>query len=154
MHRIANKVYDVPISINKIRVDRADHVIQSLRDMPEHKHLAVNWSAMLQAIRSENPQQGRPAGREELTKQRVLLRMLACAAERVGSVENANRDKNASEQNRPSTAVNLTKACRRLCSRLPSLLASFKGDVMALRSLTKLPSISFPPFFKFAGPQK
>jgi hypothetical protein len=149
MHRIANKLSDGPISIDKIRVDRADHVIQSLRDMPEHKHLAVNWSAMLKAIRSENPQQGRPAGREELAKQRVLLRMLACAAEReVGSVENANSNKKR-KRAEPSTNSNESheSLSMALLKSLPSLLTAFKGDVMALRSLTKLPQYLIPAVF-------
>ena len=144
--RIAHHLCDGPISIDKIRVQLADHIIRSLREMPEHKHLVVNWSAMLKAIKSENPQQDRP-GREEVAKQRVMLRMLACAAEtEVGespeSTKQSNKKRKRDLSNHPLETLSLA-----LLKSLPHLLTAFKGDVLALRSLTKLPQYLTPSAF-------
>jgi hypothetical protein len=114
--------------------------------MPEHKHLVVNWSAMLRAIRSENPQQGRSTGREEVAKQRVLLRMLACAAEvearqdEKTTTKNKRKRDSSAEDNQESLSLELLKS-------LPHLLPAFKGDIMSLRSLTRLPSYLMPSIF-------
>jgi hypothetical protein len=140
---------DGPIEVNSVRVELADHVIRSLREMPEHRHLAVNWSAMLKAIRSENPQQGRNTGREEAVKQRVLLRMFAHAAEQeVGLDSNKENQSGGKKRKRdtsnrhPAEALSLA-----LLKSLPQLLTAFKGDVVALRSLTKLPQYLIPAVF-------
>lgn len=140
---------DGPIEVNLVRVELADHVIKSLRDMSEHRYLAVNWSAMLKAIRSENPQQGRNTGREEAVKQRVLLRMFAYAAkEEVGlhsEPENkavSMKRKVDSSNRRPAEALSLA-----LLKSLPQLLTAFKGDLVALQSLTELPQYLMPAVF-------
>ena len=64
----------------------------SVRDMPEHKDLVINWEAMLKAITEDNiatTSQGTTAGdRADVAKQRVLVEMLACAVKlEVGSVK-------------------------------------------------------------------
>ncbi|CAJ1942584.1 unnamed protein product [Cylindrotheca closterium] len=146
---IANKLVDGPIELSSVRVERADYVIDSLRGMKEHRHLAVNWSAMLKAIRSENPQQGRNTGREEAVKQRVLLRMFAHAAEQeVSSVTptegkgRAKKRKRSSANTHPADALSAA-----LLKNLPQLLTAYKGDVVALRSLTMLPQYLMPSVF-------
>ena len=92
LNRIAHLLVDGPIPINKIKVGLTDHIVQSLRGMPEHKNLTTCWSAMLKAIRSENANPDRQE-REELARTRVLLRMLASAAslEVVGQQEQDSR---------------------------------------------------------------
>lgn len=148
-HRIANKLVDGPIELNSVRIERADFVVDSLREMKEHKHLATNWSAMLKAIRSENPQQGRNTGREEAVKQRVMLRMFAHAAEQeVSGIatadskgESRKRTKSASSS-QPADALSVA-----LLKNLPQLLTAYKGDVVALRSLTMLPQYLIPSVF-------
>lgn len=132
---------DGPIKLNSVRVDLSDYVIESLRDMPEHRHLAVNWSAILKAIRSENPQQGRNAGQEESVKQQVLLRMLACAAELESRGQSAGSKRKHDDHQAPG-ALSLA-----LLKSLPQLLTAFKGDVLALQSLTKLPRFLTPSVF-------
>lgn len=137
--RISNKLCDGPIDVNSARVHLADYIIESLRDMPEHQQLAINWSAILKAIRSENPQQGRSAGREESVKQQVLLRMLACSAElemRSTTESQGAGRKRKHDQNHSQSPEGLSLA---LLKSLPQLLTAFKGDVVALQSLTKLP---------------
>jgi hypothetical protein len=109
-------------------------VIQSLKEMPEHRCLTTNWSAMLRAIRSENPQQASRTGREELAKQRVLLQMLACGAEL--SVKNPSAGESKKRKKEASPPEILSMA---LLKSLPHLLITFKGDRIALHSLTQLP---------------
>ena len=147
--RIATKLADGNIPIDKIRVHLTDLVVQSLRNMPEHSYLATNWSAMLTAIRSENPQQDRMAGREEVAKQRVLLRFLACAAELEVAETNIDgkttqklRKPTTSIYEQPDQALSVS-----LLKSLPQLLIAFKGDVISLRSLTLLPRYLIPTIF-------
>jgi hypothetical protein len=109
-------------------------VIQSLKAMPEHKCLTTNWSAMLRAIRSENPQQDARTGREELAKQRVLLRMLACAAELSVKDPSAGESKKRKKEVSPPEILSIA-----LLKSLPHLLIAFKGDGIALQSITQLP---------------
>ena len=140
---IAHQLVEGTVPIEHIRVELVDHVIRSLRDMPEHRPLVVHWTAILKAIRSENPQQGRATGREEVAKQRVLLRMLACAAElEVGSSTAEEGPKTTVSNSTLHEALSLA-----LLRSLPHLLTAFKGDVMALRSLTKLPQYLIPEVF-------
>lgn len=134
VYRIANKLCDGDIPIDKIRVNLADLVVQSLKTMPEHRCLTTNWSAMLRAIRSETPQQDARSGREELAKQRVLLRMLACAAEL--SVKDPSGGESKKRKKEASHPEILSIA---LLKSLPHLLIAFKGDSIALQSLTQLP---------------
>jgi hypothetical protein len=132
--RIANKLCDGDIPVDKIRVHLTDFVIQSLKDMPEHRCLITNWPAMLRAIRSENPQQDPRTGREELAKQRVLLRMLACAAELSVKDRSTGKSKKRKKEASPPEILSIA-----LLKSLPNLLVAFKGDGIALQSLTQLP---------------
>ena len=143
-NRLSAKLSDGSISIEKVKVDRADLLVESLREMPEHNHLVVNWSAMMRAIRtrSENPQQGRSGGgREEVTKQRILLRMLACSADAQSEHKSKKKQKGESSDDiLEALSLDLLKG-------LPVLLPAFKGDVMSLRSITQLPKYLIPSVF-------
>jgi cohesin complex subunit SA-1/2 len=149
--RVAHQLTDGDIPIDKIRVHLTDYIVQSLREMPEHKCLATNWSAMLKAIRSENTQQEK-AGREDVAKQRVLLRMLATAAElEVGgspAADSSDEGKKSGNKRKKDSTIEPSEALSiSLLKSLPHLLVAFKGDVVALRSLTKLPRYLIPAVF-------
>lgn len=144
--RIAHLLCNGPIPINKIRVGLADHVVQSLREMPEHKSLTISWSPMLKAIRSENTSPDRQE-KEELARTRVLLRMLASAA----SLEVDQKPTNDARKRKRKTSLssNETKESlsQALLKNLPDLLTAYKSDDMSLRSLTKLPQHILPEIF-------
>jgi cell envelope opacity-associated protein A len=155
---------DGPIPIDKIRVHLVDDIVYALRDMPEHKALITNWAAMLRAIGDDNvatTTSGRKAAdRAEVAKQRVLVRMLACAAqaEVVAVAEpgflSRNVDPEAQLEEEGSAAPTKTKKGASkssggmphevlsvaLLSSLPDLLVKFKGDHTILESLTNLPT--------------
>lgn len=42
------------VPIDKIQVKVADLLVKSLREMPEHRGLVTDWSAMLRAIKDDN----------------------------------------------------------------------------------------------------
>lgn len=136
---------DGPIEVDKIKIELTDHIVHSLREMPEHKNLTTSWTAMLKAIRSENPQQDRQE-KEEVAKTGVLLRILACAAKlEVGQLgEESNK-----KRKRESTSSNQTREAlsQALLKSLPGLLTSFKTDQMSMRSLTKLPQYLLPEIY-------
>lgn len=142
---IAHLLTDGTIEINKIKVELADHVVKSLRDMPEHKDLTTSWTAILKAVGSESPQQSRRE-KEEIAKTAVLLRMLACSAEleatpaELGSNKKRKQDGHASTQKKEALSQALLK-------NLPGLLTSFNSDHMSMRSLTKLPQYILPEVF-------
>jgi hypothetical protein len=133
--------------------------------MPEHKSLFTNWVAMLRAIGDDNvattASGGKAGDRAEVAKQRVLVRMLACAAqaEVVAVAEpgflSMNVDTEAQLEEEGSAAPNKTKKTKgktysggmphevlsvALLSSLPALLVKFKGDHTILESLSKLPT--------------
>ena len=67
-------------SNSKITIRLVDHLVFSLRSMPEHKVIVTNWSAMVRAITEDNvamTSQGTAAGEKaDVAKQRVLVQML------------------------------------------------------------------------------
>lgn len=147
--RVANKLCDGPVPIDKINIELVDNIIHSLLEMPEHQDLVRHWPVMLSAVRTENPQQDGVSDRQAVATQRILLRMLATSAElerkklalsketlqTTNSRANKKRMKTDRdiEQSLDSLSVALMK-------NLPNLLSAFKADVMAMRDLTKLPA--------------
>jgi cohesin complex subunit SA-1/2 len=143
--RIAHPLTDGPVEVDKIKIELTDHIVHSLREMPEHKSLTTSWTAMLKAIRSENPQQGRQE-KEEVAKTGILLRILACAAKlEVGQ----EAEENSKRRKRDSATSNQTREAlsQALLKTLPGLLTSFKTDQMSMRSLTKLPQYLLPEIY-------
>lgn len=164
--RVAHQLVDGPIPIEKIRVQVADLVVHSLREMPEHKVLVTNWNAMLCAIGDDSVATtisgGKGGDRVEVAKQRVLVQMLACAAQaEVSAVaepgflsrdvdSDAIAQQEGSAQPAKSTMKkSVTKSYSggmphevlsvALLSSLPDLLVKFKGDNAILSRLTMLP---------------
>ena len=136
---------DGSIEINKIKVELTDHVVRSLRDMPEHKDLTTSWTAILKAVGSESPQQSRRE-KEEIAKTAVLLRMLACSAELEARPGEGGNNKKRKQDNHSSTQ-NKEALSQALLKNLPGLLTSFKTDHMSMLSLTKLPQCILPDVF-------
>lgn len=91
-NRIAHSLTDGPIPIDKIRIELANHIVDSLRAMPEHKHIITNWPAILKAIGDDSSTSSQGDGnRVEVAKQRVLVQMLASAAQaEVGAVADSD----------------------------------------------------------------
>ena len=152
---------DIPV--DKILIEAADNLVRSLREMPEHKGLVTDWSAMLRAIKDDKiaaTASNVTAGdKANVAKQRVLVRMLACAArEEVGEVASKEfltndedpdtvEEQGTKKGKKPSKDVlnreheNLTVA---LLKALPSLLIQFKGDNAIVPELASLPRFLIP----------
>ncbi|EJK58196.1 hypothetical protein THAOC_21703 [Thalassiosira oceanica] len=152
---------DIPV--DKILIEAADNLVRSLREMPEHKGLVTDWSAMLRAIKDDKiaaTASNVTAGdKANVAKQRVLVRMLACAArEEVGEVASKEfltydedpdtvGEQDTKKGKKPSKDVlnreheNLTVA---LLKALPSLLIQFKGDNAIVPELASLPRFLIP----------
>ena len=147
--RLAGKLSNGAIPIDKIRVHLTDYIVDSIREMPEHKYLVTNWAAILKAMRVDRPKFGDLSSREEVAKQRVLLRMLARGAElEIGSggdgdgKSSGKRRRDSSDRGQTHEELSVV-----LLKSLPQLLEAFKGDVHALRSLTTLPAYLIPAVF-------
>jgi Cohesin len=73
----AHTLTDGNVPLEKIQIDLVHHLVNSLRDMPEHKDIVTNWNAMIRAISEEKiatTSQGNAAGaKADLAKQRVLV---------------------------------------------------------------------------------
>jgi hypothetical protein len=149
-----------------MRIGLADLVVYSLIEMPEHKDLVTDWPVVLRAIKDvaeANSKTGKKdVRRTEATKQRVLLQMLACAANAevhavshgdfmasdadedvlmarthlLGSNQQMNKKKQGVQKNSGIAHEALSSA---LLKALASFFVSFKGDVTVLKSLTALP---------------
>lgn len=158
---------DGPVPIDKIRVHLADYIVESLREMPEHKALVTNWNTMLRAIGDDSAsasQSGDKAGnRAEVAKQRVLVQMLSRAAQaevaavaqdgfmgrnmdpdeaEVEAEENAEatiKPKKTKGKSKSSSGMPHEVLSVSLLSALPDLLIKFKGDPTILGSITLLP---------------
>ena len=148
--------------VDKIQVHLADYLVQSLREMPEHRSLVTDWSAMLRAIRDDNAATTagnvRAGEKANVAKQRVLVRMLACAArEEVGSVADESflqkdMDIDAVEVKRTKKKSTKGTALGRehercslaLLTSIPSLLLQFKGDLAIIPELVSLPRYILP----------
>eukprot|EP00569_Conticribra_weissflogii_P004744 CAMPEP_0171342406 /NCGR_PEP_ID=MMETSP0878-20121228/14224_1 /TAXON_ID=67004 /ORGANISM="Thalassiosira weissflogii, Strain CCMP1336" /LENGTH=1813 /DNA_ID=CAMNT_0011845061 /DNA_START=84 /DNA_END=5525 /DNA_ORIENTATION=- len=158
---------DIPI--DKIQVDLADFLVQSLRDMPEHKILVSDWNSMLRAIKDDNAAKTahnvRAGERANVAKQRVLVRMLCHAVrEEVSTVADENfllrgvdaevvarnvEKKKSVKPRRKATSMsreheNLSIA---MLKALPNLLMQFKGDSAVTPELAKLPRYIIPTVF-------
>lgn len=162
---------DGPIPIDKIRMHFVDYIVQSLREMPEHKALVTNWNAMLRAIGDDSvattTSGGKAGNRAEVAKQRVLVQMLARAAQaEVVAVSEANfvarnvdpdeADVEAEEGNAATAKKSKKKKGKSksysggmphevlsvaLLTSLPDLLIKFKGDPTILGSITLLSTL-------------
>ena len=156
------------VPIDKIRVDEVDILVRSLRDMPEHRGLVTDWGAMLRAIKDDNAaataHQVTAGDKANVAKQRVLVRMLACAArEEVASVADDEfkiRDTDADTVEMDSSSNNRPKGKKApsmgrehenlsiaLLKSLPSLLIQFKGDLAIIPELASLPRFLIPTVF-------
>ncbi len=151
------------IPIEKIRIHLVDHLVHSLRAMPEHKSIVTNWSAMVRAITSDNlamTSHGTSAGeRADVAKQRILVQMLICAAKaEVGAVDadflnndldpdvvevlkekNAGDTAQANANKKASSNVQHESLSVELIKALPNLLVQFKSDSTIIESLVSLP---------------
>lgn len=146
--------------VDKIQVQLADYLVQSLREMPEHRSLVTDWSAMLRAIKDDKAattaSNVRAGEKANVAKQRVLVRMLACAArEEVGSIAGESflqqdMDTDSIEKkDKKSTKANLLGREHERCSlalltSIPSLLLQFKGDLAIIPELVNLPRYILP----------
>jgi cohesin complex subunit SA-1/2 len=162
----AHTLTNGPVPIDKIHVETADLLVKSLREMPEHRGLVTDWGAMLRAIKDDNVAATATlitAGdRANLAKQRVLVRMLACAArEEVGSVADheflsRGTDAHAMEvtttfKSKGKKAVTVGREHENLSiallKALPNLLIQFKGDLAIIPELVSLPQFLIPTVF-------
>ncbi len=152
-----------PVPIDKIKIEVADFIVQSLRGMPEHRALVTDWSAMLRAIKDDKSattaHNVKAGDRADVAKQRILVRMLACAAqEEVGAVAdksflNSDVDPDMASS---STSEKANKASMgrehetlsiALLKALPNLLLKFKGDTDVVSELACLPRFLVPTVF-------
>lgn len=146
-----------------MRIGLADLVVYALLEMPEHKSLITDWPVVLKALKGvaeANSKSGRKESRIEVTKQRVLLQMLSCAANaEVGSkdeslssdtdedvwwattqLEGTKELLNKKRQGQKKDADIAHEALSvALLKSLSDFLISFKGDVSVIKSLTALP---------------
>ncbi len=133
--------------------------------MPEHKALVTNWNAMLRAIGEDSAATtgDTAADRIEVAKQRVLVQMLARAAQAEvvavadPSFLSIDLDPDEADVEAEENAITTTKFKKRkgkkstsagmphevlsvaLLNSLPDLLIKFKVDTTILGSLTTLP---------------
>jgi len=161
----AHTLTDGEVPIDKIQIHLVDYLVNSLRDMPEHKSIVTNWPAMIRAISDEKvamTSQGHAAGdRADIAKQRVLVQMLSCAA--IAEVESVtdidflcadldpdeanmlqkrrtmNDSVKVSKRNSNSKGLNHETLSVALIKALPSLLEKFRSDSKILVSLASLP---------------
>jgi hypothetical protein len=147
--RVANKLCDGPVPIDKINIELVDDIIHSLLEMTEHHDLVRNWPVILSAIRTENPQQDGISDRQAVATQRILLRMLSTSAEierkeLASSKETLQTTNGKTAKKRKKTDRDIDQSLDVLSvavlKNLPNLLSAFKADVMAMRDLTKLPA--------------
>jgi hypothetical protein len=139
-HRAANILSDGPMPVDKVHIHLVDFIVKSLLDMPEHRDIVVNWNMIDQAIRDVNPQKD-TSKKEELTKQRVMLRMLVTSAKiaLASGAPSAGGKANGKHPGRDENHIN--GICSSLLQILPSLLFNFKSDAVAMRDVTKLPPL-------------
>ena len=163
----AHTLTDGDVPIDKIQIKLVDHLVNSLRDMPEHKSIVQNWPAMIRAITDDKiamTSEGNTAGdRADVAKQRVLVQMLCCSA--IAEVESVtdpdfllsdldpdestflhnhsiSYERIGAKSSRRSTSskgLNHEALSVALLKALPDLLDRFKSDPKILVSLTALP---------------
>lgn len=151
---------DEKISIEKLRFDLVDLVVESLRSMDDHKGLTTNWSAMIRAfICGDSTKIRLDSDRKNAAvKERVLARFFLCSAA-VHARESSYADTllGTSDDDEDDVASGLclgpplkkTKKSIQseqederltfaLLRSLPKLLVAYRGDAMIIRSLTTL----------------
>jgi len=150
-----------PIPIDKIKIEVADYIVQSLREMPEHRALVTDWSAMLRAIKDDKSattaHNVKAGDRADVAKQRILVRMLACAAqEEVGAVADESFLNSDVDPDMANSCEKAKKASMgrehetlsiALLKALPNLLLKFKGDTDVISELACLPRFLVPTVF-------
>ena len=169
--RIAHSLTNGEIPLDKIRIELVDHVVESLRAMPEHRDVITNWSAIIQAIGDDGAVASEGDGnRIEVAKQRVLVQMLACAAHaEVGSVAEADflygdldddlveilkmkaipPLESGTKKKKPKQSSGMAHEILSvaLLQALPGLMSRFKTDPSILGSLSILPRYLCTWFF-------
>jgi cohesin complex subunit SA-1/2 len=154
----AHTLTDGDVPLENIQIHLVNHLVNSLRDMPDHKDIVTNWNAMIRAITDEKiatTSQGNAAGaKADLAKQRVLVEILVCAARlEVEAVADSNflvsdldpvvtrvsERKKTSKRNTVTNSLNHELLSVALIKSLPNLLDKFKSDSKILESLTLLP---------------
>lgn len=158
---MAHALTDGPIPIEEIRIQLTDYIVDSLRDIPEHKSLATNWSAMMLALKDceyePSTKRDKVEERIEIATERVMVRILARAAQaEVNSIapdflqigvdpELAGLQGLQHAKTKPKGKGNsheiLSSA---LLKALPELLVKYKTDANVLVSLSSLPRFILP----------
>lgn len=158
----AHAMTNGPVPLDKIKIEVADFIVQSLRDMPEYRVLVTDWSAMLRAIKDDKSattaHNVKAGDRADVAKQRVLVRMLACAAqEEVDAVADESFLNNDIDPDMANSSSEKGKKASRgrehetlsiaLLKALPNLLLQFKGDTDVISELACLPRFLIPTVF-------
>eukprot|EP00986_Skeletonema_menzelii_P009966 scaffold4669_cov108-Skeletonema_menzelii.AAC.3 len=157
----AHAMTNGPVPIDKIKIEVADFIVQSLREMPEHRALVTDWSAMLRAIKDDKSattaHNVKAGDRADVAKQRILVRMLACAAqEEVGAVAdesflNSDVDPDMADSCEKAKKASMGREHETLSiallKALPNLLLKFKGDTDVISELACLPRFLVPTVF-------
>ena len=151
------------IPLNEVRIESVDHLVESIRDMPQHKDIVRNWSSIILSIMNEKQAMtldgASASDRANAVKAMVLVRMLSCAVkleveavaeqefltsdvEVLNGEEHATKGDSNAKGKRKSLSSNdrshetLSVA---LIKNLPQLLKKFKSDSRVLQDLTLLP---------------
>jgi cohesin complex subunit SA-1/2 len=165
----AHVLSDSDIPIEHMRFERTDLIILSLRSMPEHKHLACNWTAILRALKGDESNKnarmtrksiGKGDQRSDAVQQRVILRWLVTSAESevrslasyggammqdidpsLIEIERKLNGTNKSTKNKDIDRLSTSHESLTcaLLKALPELLISFKSEMQVMQSLTSLP---------------
>ncbi|KAL3920710.1 MAG: hypothetical protein SGILL_003121, partial [Bacillariaceae sp.] len=137
---IANILVAGNVPVDKARIELTDCVVESLLEIPEHKDIVLNWPVMVQAIRNLNQDPG-TSEREEITKQRVILRMLVTSARHQS--DKSTKDPKSGQKRKQSgqDEKDGTELSVALLQNLPSLFTNYQSDTVALRDVTALPQL-------------
>jgi ABC-type antimicrobial peptide transport system ATPase subunit len=160
--RITITISEGEIPLEHVQYELSDHVVASLRNMPEYKLLVCNWDAMLRALQNEQRRKSTDQ-RSDTVNQRVILRMLVTSAKLEVSDVDSNevaaldpdllfvrqqeQDKLKAKTEKKNKAAKTANAIASphaeltvaLLRALPDLLTSFKSEIPVLQSLTSLP---------------
>lgn len=167
-HRTAEILSDSDIPMENIKFELSDFVVSSLRATEEYKPLMCNWSAMLRALGGGGGGSAsivdKEAHRVEAVQQRVLLRMMVCAAElevrdiasdgfllsyidgdllaaqdTAAHVDGEKPPKKKKAKTTPHNSDSHEKLTAALLQALPGLLTSFRSETLVMQDLTYLP---------------
>lgn len=139
-----------------VRYELTDLVVSNMRSIDEHKTLMSNWDAMMDAL--GRSRKGKPnEHRKEAVRQRVLLRIIAAAAEMeissanidtvvadcvdpdLEEIRRANQSAAPAKKKQKATESSHESLTLSLLGALPSLLDTYKSEPAILESLTGLP---------------